>query len=120
MFCIEISSAFGISIGLYRRRRQVASFESGPAIVFNIVTQSSTVRVNIAGTSIEFTNGIKPCRDTKPYVGFNPINPQYEAGFLTEPPVSEPRALKITNVAVIFLFFLLEINLFSSCYLRKT
>lgn len=91
---MEISSAFGNSIELYRFRRQVASFESGPAIVFKIATQSSTVRVNIPGTSIEFTSGMRPCRDTKPYVGFNPIKPQYEAGFLTDPPVSEPKALK--------------------------
>lgn len=72
----------------------VESFGSKPAIAFSTATESSTVLVKIPGTSIEFTNGIKPQRDTNPYVGFKPTTPQYAAGFLVEPPVSEPIALK--------------------------
>lgn len=64
-------------------------------MIFNIIAQSSTDLVNIPGTSMEFTKGINPYLETKPYVGFNPTNPQYDAGFLVEPPVSEPKALKI-------------------------
>ena len=55
---------------------------------------SSTVRVKIPGTSKELTSGMRPCRDRTPYVGLRPTTPQNEAGFLVEPPVSEPRALK--------------------------
>jgi len=42
---------------------------------------------------MELTSGISPCLDSRPYVGFNPTNPQNAAGFLVEPPVSEPNAL---------------------------
>jgi len=51
------------------------------------------LRVSSPGTSIELTSGISPCLDSRPYVGFNPTSPQNEAGFLVEPPVSEPNAL---------------------------
>ena len=33
---------------------------------------------------------MRPWRDTRPYVGLYPIQPQIAAGFRTEPPVSEP------------------------------
>ena len=31
-----------------------------------------------------------PCLETRPYVGLNPITPQWDAGFRIEPPVSDP------------------------------
>lgn len=46
------------------------------------------------GTSSELHNGIKPCLEAKPYVGLRPTIPQKAAGFLVEPPVSDPTALK--------------------------
>lgn len=63
-------------IFLYGLVSDVESFGSKPAITFKILTQSSTVLVNIPGTSIELTSGINPNLETKPYVGFKPITPQ--------------------------------------------
>ena len=53
--------------------------------------------------SIELASGINPYRDTRPYVGLTPTIPQKAAGSRTEPPVSEPRALKKchTNILII-------------------
>lgn len=36
---------------------------------------------------------MRPWRDTDEYVGLNPTIPQNDAGFLVEPPLSEPKAL---------------------------
>lgn len=58
----------------------------------------------IPGTSMELTKGIRPCLESKPYDGFNPTTPQYDAGFLTEPPESDPKALKFKN----FIFLHIE------------
>src|SRR3989338_4893800 len=35
---------------------------------------------------------IKPCRETAPYVVFNPTTPHKLAGWRMDPPVSEPKA----------------------------
>lgn len=63
-------------IFLYLAEIIVESFGSCPAIIFKILTQSSTFLVKIPGTSMEFTSGINPEREINPYVGFKPIIPQ--------------------------------------------
>lgn len=83
---------------------------SGPATAFNIVTQSSMVRVKMPGTSIEFTNGMRPYRETRPYVGFSPTTPQYDAGFRTDPPVSDPSALFNTNKERFYTTYLVQLR----------
>lgn len=54
---------------------------------------SPTLRAIMPGTSIELTRGMRPCRDSRPYVGFRATMPQSAPGLRVEPPVSEPRAL---------------------------
>ena len=41
-----------------------------------------------------------PCLDTIPYVGLNPITPQCDAGFLIEPPVSDPSVISHIFAAI--------------------
>ena len=43
-------------------------------------------------TSIDDAIEIKPYLETRPHVGRKPKTPQKDAGCLTDPPVSEPRA----------------------------
>ena len=66
---------------------------SYPKIVLKTVKTSSTERAKIPGTSMELTRLMRPCLEMMPYDGLNPTTPQYEAGFRTDPPVSEPIAL---------------------------
>lgn len=72
---------------------------------------SLTLRVIMPGTSMELTNGMRPCRDNRPYVGFKATTPHSAPGLRVEPPVSEPRALPSITKTVhfdliqIFLFF---------------
>ena len=72
---------------------------------------SLTLRVIMPGTSMELTNGMRPCLDSRPYVGFKATTPHRAPGLRVEPPVSEPRALpNVTNTVhfdliQIFLFF---------------
>src|SRR5262245_6294322 len=42
--------------------------------------------------SRDHDSGNTPVVETRPYVGFSPTQPQYDAGTLIEPPVSEPTA----------------------------
>jgi hypothetical protein len=58
-----------------------------------MIEASSTVFARMPGMSRELTSGIRPYLDTRPYVGFKPTTPQYEAGLRVDPPVSEPSAL---------------------------
>src|SRR6185437_1225982 len=41
----------------------------------------------------------RPNRLTRPYVGFTPTMPQYDAGCRTDPPVSEPSAMRTMPAA---------------------
>ena len=66
------------------------SFESIPEIRFNMNAVSFTVLVRGPICSILFAYEIKPYLLIKPYVGLYPTVEQKLAGFLTEPPVSEP------------------------------
>lgn len=75
--------------------------ETGVIIIPNTVAASSTHLAKMPGTSIEFTSGIRPWRETRPYVGFKPTTPQWEAGFLVDPPVSDPRALWLKKKIII-------------------
>ena len=68
----------------------------------NTMAKSSTFRVNIPGTSSELTRGMRPCLGNSPYVGFSPTMPDHAAGFLTEPPVSDPSALERRKNLFIF------------------
>src|ERR1041385_8202435 len=42
--------------------------------------------------SSELATAVRPYRETRPYVGVTPTTPQKDAGWRTEPPVSEPSA----------------------------
>src|SRR5580704_8920142 len=55
---------------------------------------SSTVLVIGPTWSSDQDSGITPRMLTRPYVGFNPTMPQYEAGIRTEPAVSVPSDAK--------------------------
>ena len=57
----------------------------------NTIALSFTFRVNGPIWSNEDANATNPNRDTRPYVGSIPTTPQYAAGCLIEPPVSEPK-----------------------------
>ena len=71
------------------------SLASNPEMISNTRALSLTVRVIGPIWSNDEANATNPKRDTRPYVGFNPTIPQYEAGWRTEPPVSLPR-VKLT------------------------
>src|SRR5947208_1985102 len=56
------------------------------------VAASRTPRVNVPTWSSDDAKAISPYRLTRPYVGFSPTTPHSDAGCLTLPPVSVPRA----------------------------
>lgn len=58
---------------------------------------SLALRVIIPGTSMEFMRGIRPCLDSRPYVGFKATTPHKAPGFRVEPPVSEPKLLSTVS-----------------------
>ena len=68
----------------------VLSFESTPDIEFSNNAESSTVLVIGPICSMLFAYEIRPYLLTRPYVGFSPTTEQKLAGFLIEPPVSDP------------------------------
>ncbi|EKD95284.1 MAG: hypothetical protein ACD_24C00543G0001 [uncultured bacterium] len=70
----------------------MASYGSFPAIIFNTKAASATVFVIGPGESVEDAIAINPYLLTLPYVGFNPVIPDHEAGHLMLPPVSDPIA----------------------------
>lgn len=61
------------------------------------VAASCTVLVMIPGTSMELTRGMRPCRDSRLYVGFRATTPHRDPGLRVEPPVSDPKALTNTE-----------------------
>ena len=69
------------------------SLLSKPLITSNTLAIVLTCDDMIPIVSIELANGISPYLETRPYVGFNPMTPQNEAGNRTDPPVSDPKAL---------------------------
>src|SRR5258708_32450286 len=68
----------------------VASCSSRPAIAPSSVAASTVVRANEPIWSSDDANATSPYRDTRPYVGVTPTQPQNEAGCRIDPPVSEP------------------------------
>src|SRR5919107_2555858 len=60
---------------------------------------SRTSRVIGPTTSSEEAKAIRPCRETRPYVGLSPTMPQNAAGWRTEPPVSVPSAHQLSPAA---------------------
>src|SRR3954466_15253883 len=60
---------------------------------------SSTVRPKTPIWSSDDAKATSPYRLTRPYVGFTPTTPQKAAGCLTEPPVSDPRAIGVIPAA---------------------
>ena len=71
----------------------VASFGSKPEITLNVLTISSMFLDKIPIVSNEDACETKPYLETLPYVGLSPYMPQNAAGCLTEPPVSDPKAI---------------------------
>ena len=63
---------------------------SCPFIILNISLASSGVFVIGPIQSKLIVMSRSPYLETAPYVGFNPVIPQCDAGFRIEPPVSEP------------------------------
>src|SRR5919201_2580698 len=70
----------------------VSSLRSGPAIAASTSAQSSAERAIGPSLSSVQESAIAPWRDTRPYVGRRPVTPQYDAGVMMEPDVSEPMA----------------------------
>ena len=56
---------------------------------------SFTEFAKIPGTSKLFTSGINPWRDKSPYDGFKVGTPLQAPGILSDPPVSDPNAIKL-------------------------
>src|SRR6478609_10691207 len=77
----------------------VESSLSNPAMVSSPSAASSTVRPRTPIWSSEDAKATSPYRLTLPYVGFTPTTPQNAAGCLTDPPVSEPRAMGVMPAA---------------------
>jgi len=73
---------------------------SCPLIISKIVLASSVVFVSGPITSNDIAKSSSPYLETAPYVGFNPTTPQCEAGFLIEPPVSEPSVKSAKSAAI--------------------
>jgi len=77
----------------------IGSRASWPAIAWKMSAQSSAVRASGPTVSSECESGMAPCRETRPHVVLRPVTPQAAAGSLTEPPVSEPSAPKMSRAA---------------------
>ena len=73
---------------------EVVSFSSYMDNTLYTSLASSTVLAKIPTVSKEFAYATNPHREHRPYEGLNPTTPQYEAGSLTDPPVSDPNAAK--------------------------
>ena len=71
---------------------EVESSSSLPAKAFNVSALSNTERVKYATVSILVANAPRPNLEILDHVGLRPTKPAYEAGFLTESPVSLPIA----------------------------
>src|SRR5207249_3948971 len=74
------------------RPELVSSAGSGPAIAANTSAQSSAERPIGPTLSSVHDSAIAPWRDTSPYVGRNPVTPEYALGVKIEPDVSLPMA----------------------------
>src|ERR1700694_28042 len=72
---------------------------SAPAIRPSNSAQSSDLRARGPTVSSDCDNGIAPARLIRPTVVFNPVTPQKCAGIRIEPPVSEPKAAKVSRAA---------------------
>lgn len=64
--------------------------------------QSLTVLAIIDGQSSELTKGMSPYLDKTPYEGLKPKSPVNVAGFRAEPPVSDPKLLKIYKFNILY------------------
>src|SRR5438046_156323 len=64
-----------------------------------VVAASFTSRARTPIWSSDDANATSPYRLTRPYVGFTPTTPQNAAGWRTDPPVSEPSAMRTTPAA---------------------
>src|SRR6185369_11472224 len=68
-------------------------------MVRRTMTASFTVFVSGPMWSSDDAKAINPYRETRPYVGINPTNPQKAAGWRIDPPVSEPRVATAMSAA---------------------
>ena len=82
------SGMFGPGTG--GRPMVVGSAGSGPASTDSISAASATVRVRVPTWSSDQLSVSAPARLIRAYVGLRPTRPQWEAGILIDPPVSEP------------------------------
>src|SRR5436190_15909508 len=64
-----------------------------------VVAASFTSRARTPIWSSDDAKATSPYRLTRPYVGLTPTTPQNAAGCRTEPPVSEPSAMRTTPAA---------------------
>src|SRR5580698_6617028 len=72
---------------------------SRPAMVRSTMAASLTVFARGPMRSSDDANAIRPCRDTRPYVGINPTTPQKDAGWRIDPPVSDPKVTTAMSAA---------------------
>jgi len=73
---------------------------SVPFIMSKISFASSEVLVSGPIVSKDIAKSRSPYLETAPCVGFNPTTPQCDAGFLIEPPVSEPSVKSLRSAAI--------------------
>src|SRR3954447_6770677 len=70
---------------------EVESKVSRPAMTCKTSAMSLLDRPNRPMLSSDEAKATSPYRDMRPYVGLRPTIPQSDAGWRTDPPVSEPR-----------------------------
>ena len=94
-----VSSKTSVKSGL-SQSRVVHSVSSYFAIEFKASAIPLTSLANGPIWSRLMDKSSKPCLETAPYVGLNPTTPQWDAGFLMDPPVSEPIEMSHISAAI--------------------
>lgn len=72
---------------------------SAPAITRRAAAASPTVQVSGPKWSNVGESVVAPCPETRPYVGFSPTAPQWNAGPRVDPLVSEPTVTRTSPAA---------------------
>src|SRR5512142_3051778 len=79
---------------------QVESRASNPAIASSRIARSSALFASGPPWSSDEAKATIPYRDTRPYVGRNPLTPVNDAGWRIDPPVSVPVAAGASAAAI--------------------
>ena len=95
----EVSPNISVKSG-FSQSKVVHSVSSYFAMVFRASAIPLTSFANGPIWSRLIERSSKPCLETAPYVGLNPTTPQCDAGFLMEPPVSDPIDISHISAAI--------------------